>query len=345
MPQERLIKPYRFSTRDLLMIAVLSGLGGIMSTYVGYLGTLLNQLLGVPFGAGQFVSGLHVFWITLASGLVAPFGAGSLCGLVKGIVEFLTGSTHGAVIVIVSLVQGLIVDLILGAARKRTIWSYAIAGGLASAANVITFQIIYFSGAPWGYLILITFLALISGALFAGGFGYSVLMTVNQVRPSMMKETAFSSETHNRSLTYITIALIAVLAVGATYYYATIYELPWKGPSLEIEGNVDSPKAVSLSDFSKVTITAELKGQVTYVPPQDYTGVLVRDLLQDSGVKDGSSVLSVVASDGYKVDFDIKEVLSDDQMIIIEEDDTLRLIAGKYEGGYWVQKVSRLVVK
>ena len=50
-----------FATRDLLIMAVLSGIGGVLSTYVGYLGNLLNRLFGVPFGAGQFVAGLHVF--------------------------------------------------------------------------------------------------------------------------------------------------------------------------------------------------------------------------------------------------------------------------------------------
>ena len=45
-------RPY-FVNRDLLIMAVLSGIGGVLSTYVGYLGNLLNRIFGVPFGAGQ----------------------------------------------------------------------------------------------------------------------------------------------------------------------------------------------------------------------------------------------------------------------------------------------------
>ncbi|MFW9986407.1 MAG: ECF transporter S component, partial [Candidatus Odinarchaeota archaeon] len=61
---------YYFTTRDLVTIAVLSALGGALSTFVGYLGLLLNTAIGTPFGAGQFLSGLHVFWIILAAGLI-----------------------------------------------------------------------------------------------------------------------------------------------------------------------------------------------------------------------------------------------------------------------------------
>ena len=42
---------YYLSNRDLLVIAILSGIGGVLSTYVGYLGNLLNRIFVVPFGA------------------------------------------------------------------------------------------------------------------------------------------------------------------------------------------------------------------------------------------------------------------------------------------------------
>ncbi len=67
-----------------------------MSTYVGYLGNLINQIFGVPFGAGQFASGLHVFWFILAAGLIRrPGGPLPPQAFLKGIIELFTGSTHG----------------------------------------------------------------------------------------------------------------------------------------------------------------------------------------------------------------------------------------------------------
>jgi hypothetical protein len=53
----------------------------------------------------------------------------------------------------------------------------------------------------------------------------------------------------------------------------------------------------------------------------------------------------VIATDGYEVEFDLEKVLNDDQMVLIQEDDMLRLIAGNYEGGYWVKLVNRMVVE
>ena len=53
------------STRGIVTIAVLASLGGVLSTFVGYLGNLVNLALGVPFGAGQFMAGLHVFWLVV----------------------------------------------------------------------------------------------------------------------------------------------------------------------------------------------------------------------------------------------------------------------------------------
>ncbi|HPQ02845.1 MAG TPA: ECF transporter S component, partial [Bacillota bacterium] len=86
-------KAYYFSTRDLVLIAAISAAGGVLSTYVGYLGNLMNKAFGVPFGAGQWMAGLHVFWFVFARAIVGRTGAASLTGILKGIVEMFAGST------------------------------------------------------------------------------------------------------------------------------------------------------------------------------------------------------------------------------------------------------------
>ena len=53
----------------------------------------------------------------------------------------------------------------------------------------------------------------------------------------------------------------------------------------------------------------------------------------------------VIATDGYEVEFELQEVLNDDRMLLIREGDMLRLIAGNYDGGYWVKFVSRMIVE
>lgn len=348
-------RKYYFSSRDLLVISILSGIGGVMSTYVGYLGNLLNRIFGVPFGAGQFVAGLHVFWIILVAGLVRRPGAAFAAGLLKGIVELLTGSTHGVVIVIVSMVQGLLVDLVFLIFRRHNIFTYALAGALASASNVIVFQVIYFSGVPIVYIAFISALAFISGILFAGFFGHSVLDIVIQSRPFRMdnlpetdKSTIVKKTKGKTRLNLIvTGILIVAFSAGAVYYYAFIFEPPWKGPILEVEGAVERTASLQISDFNEheVTINAELVGQVTYIPPQDYTGIPVKVIIEAAKPLDEAEILQVIATDGYQVEFELFRVLNDDKMILIQEDDTLRLIAGNYEGAYWVKLVSKFVVK
>ena len=200
-----------FANRDLLVIAILSGIGGVMSTYIGYLGNLLNNLLGVPFGAGQFVAGLHVFWLALGAGLVGRPGAASLTGLLKGTVELLTGSTHGAAIVLVSLVQGIVLDVVLYLAGHGS-FGYALGGGMAAASNVIVFQILYFSGAP-GYLLFISVPALISGVLFA------TLRPGCSIHPGNSRQ-GFPPAGRRQTEPGLTSVLLVLFSAGALYYFS-----------------------------------------------------------------------------------------------------------------------------
>ncbi|MGI6308130.1 MAG: ECF transporter S component [Dethiobacteria bacterium] len=350
-------RKYYLSNRDLLIIAILSGIGGVMSTYVGYLGNFLNRLFGVPFGAGQFLSGLHIFWIILAAGLVRLPGAATAAGLLKGVIELFTGSTHGVAIVFVSLAQGLFVDLVLLLLRRHSLPVYALAGGMGSASNVLVFQALYFSGAPLSYILFIAGLSFFSGILFGGGFGHGVLEIVRQVRPfrlgtglagsaSQVSAKAFSRRLRVVGLV-LTILFAVVFSAGAVYYFAAIYESPWSGPECLVEGKVERPLNFQLSRFAgqETTIVAELVGEVTYIPPEEYTGIPVKVILEAVLPKPEASLVKVIANDGYMVEFPLEEALSDEAMLLIQENSALRLIAGNYSGGYWVKQVNKFVVE
>ncbi|NLA12219.1 MAG: hypothetical protein GX883_08850 [Firmicutes bacterium] len=349
-----------FANRDLLVMAVLSGIGGVLSTYVGYLGNLLNRIFGVPFGAGQFVSGLHVFWIILAAGLVRRPGAAAIAGLLKGVVELLTGSTHGIAIVLVSLVQGIVVDLVILLMRRHGPLVYAVAGGLAAVSNVVVFQLLYFSGAPLGYILFVCGLALVSGCLLAGLFGSGVLDLIAEAGLLRLKSGREAAEAEagwvaerGRSgkpawvKIIVVFVLIVAFSAGAIYYFAVIFEPPWGGPQCRVEGEVERELSFSLARFAdlETTITAELKGEVTHVPPQEYTGIPVKEILREAAPLPGASVVKVIATDGYEVEFALDEVMADTLMVLLEEDGGLRLIAGNYAGGYWVKLVSRFRVE
>jgi ABC-type thiamin/hydroxymethylpyrimidine transport system permease subunit len=92
------------------MIAILSALGGAFSIL---LGNFLTSIPLLPFGSAQFFSGLHVFWIALASVMVNKKGVGTLTGVLKGLVESALVSFHGFIALPISALEGAVLDLCL----------------------------------------------------------------------------------------------------------------------------------------------------------------------------------------------------------------------------------------
>ncbi|MDK2784844.1 MAG: energy-coupling factor transport system permease protein [Bacillota bacterium] len=336
---------YYLTTRELITMAVLSALGGVLSTYVGYLGNLLNQFFGVPFGAGQFMGGLHVFWFIVLAGLVRKPGAVLAAGLLKGLVEFLTGSTHGVVIVLVCVVQAAAVDAVVSLGRRSGLGAYLVAGAAGTVSEVVLMQLLYFSGAPAWYILLMIGLAAVSGVIFAGYLGSGVLDLLHYGRIAAQRPQGSSAHT---ARFVITLILGALLAGGAVYYYAFVFEPSWASPAVTIEGKVSHPYTYREGSFpdSAITVTAELKGSVTYVPPRDYTGVPIRKILTAAQPDGTATKVTVSARDGYSVEFPLTDLLKDEKTILIrEKDGSYRLIAPEHAGGYWVRQVTRIKVE
>ncbi len=116
--------------------------------------------------------------------------------------------------------------------------------------------------------------------------------------------------------------------------------------SFEVTGLVDKPGTYGLNNYRDgfVTITAKLDGKVTHLPEQNYTGVPVRAVLDDSGLKAGATTLVVSATDGYSQAFDLSNVTASDNLILTDQNGTVRLVAKGYAGGMWVEMVDRLEV-
>ena len=345
------------STRDIVTIAILASLGGALSTFVGYLGNLINLSLGVPFGAGQFMAGLHVFWLVLIRVIVPKRGVGTAGGLLKGMIEMFTGSTHGIVIVVVSLIQGFVVDISASAAgstenpadSSRITWW--LGAGVSSAVNVIVLQLFYFTGAPFLYIFVISILALCSGIIFAGYFAWETLEFLNDAgtisgfqstKPVIENSTPKSVAYRNLPA----IAFVLFLTVGSLYYTTNIANVFADPYSCEVRGFVDNPFSFTLEDFpgSEVTIEAELIGAYTHIPPANYTGLLISTILQQASVQSGATGLQIIARDGYSISLDIADVMIDSELLLTKSDDGLWLIAENYDGSMWVRQVITLQV-
>ena len=353
------------STKDLVTIALLSSLGGVLSTYVGYLGNLMNHIVGVPFGAGQFLAGLHVVWIILAIGLIKKRGAGTVTGIVKGIVELFTGSTHGIVIVVVSSIQGIVADTVLFSNRakeKREYVSYAVAGGLSSAMNVIVFQAFFFAGVPWILIAMLCMLAFASGMIFGGWLSIEMLETIeyagllsgskeiivdggDENDDRLWKQDRNRKKRRKMSLAIVG-SFLVLFSLGAVYYFAFVFELP-DGDTISVEGSVSNPFEFEYDEFAdrEITIVAELTGSVTYIEPRNYTGVPLWILVSEAQPTIEASQVVVRGSDGYYVIFQLDDVMADDELVVVKESNSFRIVGTNYEGGFWVEQVASIEVR
>ncbi len=338
----------RFELRDLVLVALLSAAGGVLSTYVGYLGNLINRLFGVPFGAGQLIAGVHILWPLLARAIIGRFGSGMMTGTIKGLVEFLSGGTHGIVIVLVSAIEGLFVDLGMSTSEKNRLGVMMLSGAVASASNVFIFQTIYFSNLPLSLLLGMGALSFVSGAFFGGYLAWDLhgfLCASNLVR----RDSAAVPRTGRRRWRRHAVTLLVILVglAGAAYFYIDVYD-PFAAPdAAKIEGAVSSPYTYRPSEWDGrvVTVNAELRGSMMTIPAQDYAGALLREIVERADPDSEATTLRIVASDGYEIELDWGAVQADDRLLLTLEDETLRLVAAAYDGSMWAQQVRRIVVR
>ncbi|MBN1857922.1 ECF transporter S component [Candidatus Bipolaricaulota bacterium] len=347
----------RLQVRDLVLAALLAAVGGVLSTYIGYIGNLINRLFGVPFGAGQLIAGLHIIWPLLARALTRRFGSGTLTGAAKGLVEFLSGGTHGVVIVAVSLIEGLIVDVGMSLTRRPRLSVMMIVGGLASASNVFLFQALYFSGISLGFIWFMAGLAAISGAILGGMLAWDLLRILRDSnlvaggRTASVEEESASMSAKPRRRVWIrngatVMALLGLLA-GAVYYYTAVYDPFASAGTLRISGAVAETIDFRYQDWidAEVTITTEMRGSISYIPPQPYTGVPVARVFEEVVLDEQATDVVIVGSDGYQTTFDLRTLQARDDVILVLDDGALNLVAAGFDGSYWVKQVSRIVVR
>jgi ABC-type thiamin/hydroxymethylpyrimidine transport system permease subunit len=159
-----------FKTRELAMIIILSALGGAVSVPIGYAGNLLKALPILPFGTPQILSGIHILWILLAGLLIKKTGAATLTGAVKGLVELSLFSFHGIQILPISIVEGIVAEVVLYVPGKGSSVKTAIAGGLSSSSNVMVMWLLLLQSLPLSVIAFMWLLSFISG-LAVGYFG------------------------------------------------------------------------------------------------------------------------------------------------------------------------------
>jgi energy-coupling factor transport system substrate-specific component len=330
---------YYFNTRDLMLMAALAAVGGITSTYINMIGDFFQSFLGFA-GTTQWAAGLHIIWLMLAALLIRKPGAATTAGVIKGIVEFLTGNTHGLIVLIVNVTAGLIIDLILvGNKQKKFNLSFYLAAGVSSASNIIVFQ--FFAAIPSDVLTLIMILSssvvsFVSGVIF-GGFVVRTLFTAIQKAGIYHPEKSVGA---NKKIS----AFYLISAISLLVIFAATLILSRANGDFEyvmISGEVNTPYEFSSSEteIELLEISEEYNGVA-----RDYIGYTLIDMANPR-VENG--LILIKASDGYSYFIPYAEVLENDHLILTarnEENNTSYNIVGAESTKAWVRGVSELIL-
>lgn len=330
------LRRYYFSTRDLLIMAVLAGLGGVTSTAVNAMGDVVQAALGFA-GTTQWAAGLHVTSLLLVVGLTNKGGAATIAGLLKGGVELMSGNTHGVIVLVIDFLGGLLIDLVLVPFRnKDSRWAYVVAGALASASNVFVFQL--FASAPedvlsfvWG----IAGLASLSGAVLGGLLAHSLLMLLRRGGLAQARPLKVMPRWHYAAF----LAGCVALALGSGWYLARTLAGP---PMIAVVGDCAGPFEYSAASslLGSVSRAVEIQGMKRQV-----SGAFLRDILAEARPNPSANAVLVSASDGYSFFITLREVEENPNLVLAhrgENRDTWYEVAGAKNPKAWVRNVMEL---
>ncbi len=171
-----------FNTKQLSLIVVFSALGAIASVPIGHLGNYLKSIPFLPLGSGQALAGLHLIMIVLSTLYVRKPGAAAMTGAVKGLAEAALFSFHGIPVIVMSILQGAIIDVVL-ALMDYTTNAVLIGCGISAASSVMFIQ--FFLGKPFPMVVyaLMYVLATTSGVVFGGYSGNKLYQMVEDRLP------------------------------------------------------------------------------------------------------------------------------------------------------------------
>lgn len=164
----------KFSSQELLYIAVLAALGLAIKPIITPLVHIISVPLMVP--GGSLAGGFYMMWLVLAAVLVKHRGAAFTVGFVQAIVILSLGyfGNHGAVSLISYSLPGFVVEIVALIIKKRQTISFNIIACVVanlSGAIVVTILVMRLALIP---LIISMIAAAISG-IIGGMLSYSIL--------------------------------------------------------------------------------------------------------------------------------------------------------------------------
>jgi hypothetical protein len=181
-----------------------------------------------------------------------------------------------------------------------------------------------------------------SGCLLGGVFPVSVFYLFNQSRALQWRKPQILSPRYSRNIKAIRGLIIVILLF--TEVSIIVLLMTQNRYSIEVTGEVYNPYTFYIEDFPQVTIEAQLIGDVTTEPLQNYTGVPLYLILQKAQPKFEQYKIFLQAPDGYSVTFNSTEIDQNDYIIISSSNRGLRIVAADYPGSYWIYYIATIKV-
>lgn len=126
---------YRYTTADLLIMAVISAVGGVVSAWaIVPWAKFIEGALG-PFGV-PLDNPFFIFWSLVAGLLIRKPGVTFITAMLTGAVEVLAGSLDGSIVFVFVAFQGAGAELGLLLFRYRGTYPAALAGGALAGVGV-----------------------------------------------------------------------------------------------------------------------------------------------------------------------------------------------------------------
>jgi DMSO/TMAO reductase YedYZ molybdopterin-dependent catalytic subunit len=131
--------------------------------------------------------------------------------------------------------------------------------------------------------------------------------------------------------------IVLIIAVIPLYYY-TRPEATQPSGTLQIRGKVGSPANLTftqLEDYPTVTLQVSINGHQGDNGNYGYTGVTLKELLNQAQVENNATSVFIQASDGYGTTLTIQEALKDNVFVAYKKDGAaLSLLSDGGEGPY-----------
>ncbi|NPE06744.1 MAG: hypothetical protein GNW80_00550 [Asgard group archaeon] len=153
----------RYSTSDLIIIAIMAAIGLGTKQIVRPLVSLISVPLGIPGGA--IVGGFYMLWLVLTKRLAPKTGSGFLFGLTQAlVVMILPFGSHGIFTIITYSLPGLAVDFVdlLFRSKNNTVICSLVEGAIANFVGSLSVLILIFR-LEWRLTLFISLIALLTG--------------------------------------------------------------------------------------------------------------------------------------------------------------------------------------